>query len=1471
MSLVVLASASPLFAKTADGKSLAVMIAGKPSHGPGEHEHNAGVQLLAKGLAAGAPNLATKVLLNGEWPDAAILAQADTVLIYSDGGGGHPALKDDRMQQLAKEMKRGCGFVCLHYAVEVPNDNGGPQFLDWLGGYFATDWSVNPHWTANFSELPKHPISNGVKPFSTKDEWYYHMRFRDGMKGVTPILTDLPPEGTLSRPDGHHSGNPAVRAAIARKEKQHVAWAVQREDNGRGFGFTGGHFHSGWANDDQRKLVLNAILWTAKAEVPASGVESKVTEADMQANLDPKAPKKKANTPAAASNDGDPHAKPVFSTDKVLRGPVPIRAEIKGAKELHLVVTDGGDSLTCDWANWINPVLVKADGTKQKLTELDWKNASTGFGQVSKGRNCSDHPLKVRGEQRAEGIGTHAPSLISFALPEGVVAFEAEGAIDDGGYDQNGGASVTFQVFTTKPGGALLEKTEKTKAAPAVPYGFAEAKARMSQFKTADGLAVSLWAAEPMIQNPTNIDVDERGRIWATEAVNYRSTFRPWKTLREEGDRVVILEDKNGDGEADLEKTFWQSKDLQAPLGILVLPQDKGTKVIVSAAPNIWLLTDADGDDKAEKADLLFKVGGNWDHDHEVHAFVFGVDGKFYFNFGNEGKKLMWPDGSVVTDLAGRAITDEGKPYRQGMIFRCDIDLATAKASNVETLGHNFRNNYEVAVDSFGTMWQSDNDDDGNKGVRINYVMEYGNYGYTDEMTGAGWRTKRTNMETEIPKQHWYQNDPGSMPNLLQTGGGSPTGILINESPALGPQFENQMIHCDAGPRAVRAYPVRNDGAGYSATMVDILTSEDPWYRVADVGIAPDGSLIVADWYDAGVGGHNMADNTKGNLRGRIYRVAPTGKKLNAPKLDFSSAKGCIGALQSPNRAAMYIAWRKLAAMGAKAEQELAALWKESANPRMRARALALLVQLPEKRAAYLKAGLGDQNSDIRIAAIRLTALLAKTAKFDTSVLEEDKQLVGALMKDPNPQVRRQIATALHGAKDIAKLWAALAMQHDGKDRWYLEALGIGAAGNEDECFDAWFAMAGGNWNTPAGRDIIWRLRSAKSAAYLAKLIEDENVAAAEKPRYLRAFDFLPKSSGKTKALVELATTGKAADDLAREALVRLKGTDLNAEPSVAAALQATVEKAKGTPQFVELVRDFGLKKQGSALLDTALKLSADPIAVDAVRLIFDDADSAQIFDAALAKPNASAVIDLLGNTATGRGLARLTALVGGADQKTELRQQAVRALARTQPGAEQLLKLAGEGKFPDDLKFTAAGALALVQYAKLKDAIAQHFPMPNALGGKPLPPIGELVKIKGDIAKGKAVYERVESSCVTCHRVGDKGVDFGPGLSEIGSKLPKEALYEAIINPNAGVSMGFETWQLSLKDGGAAMGIIRSETNDEVVLALPGGAATKIAKQDIAKREKLANSLMPSGLNQALAQADLIDLVEYLASLKAK
>jgi len=284
----------PLGAFAADKKI--VLIAGRPSHPPGAHEHRAGCLLFQKCLA-GFPGVKVFVY-DGGWPtkqvdgkavdDNSVLEDADAIIVYSDGGANHPALARDHLDVIGRQVKRGAGFGCIHYAVEPVKEKGQVEFLEWIGGAFEVDWSVNPHWDGNFKQLPVHAVTRGVKPFTTRDEWYFNMRFRAGMKGVTPILTDVPPPETMSRKDGPHEGNPAVREQVAKGLPQHVMWVAENANGSRGFGFTGGHFHASWQKDDQRKLVLNAILWLAKVDVPKDGVASSVTAAEIAANLDPK-------------------------------------------------------------------------------------------------------------------------------------------------------------------------------------------------------------------------------------------------------------------------------------------------------------------------------------------------------------------------------------------------------------------------------------------------------------------------------------------------------------------------------------------------------------------------------------------------------------------------------------------------------------------------------------------------------------------------------------------------------------------------------------------------------------------------------------------------------------------------------------------------------------------------------------------------------------------------------------------------------------------------------------------------------------------------------------------------------------------------------------------------------------------------------------------------------------------------------
>ena len=1115
-NLLGFSTSNTLGAPSLDAKKQIVLIAGRASHGYGSHEHYAGCQLLADLIEKAYPQVQCEVIKDG-WPkDDSVLKSADAIVIYADGGGGHPAMP--HLDKLKQHIERGVGFVCLHYAVEVPKGPAGDQFKDWLGGYFETHWSVNPIWSAEFKELPVHPITRGVKPFSMFDEWYFHMRFRDNMVGVTPVLSAVPPKSTMERPDGPHSGNPAVREEVARGDKQHVGWATERKDGGRSFGFTGGHFHWNWGRVDQTRLVANAILWAAKVDVPESGIKIDSLTMDMllanqdeptPSNFDPEKTAKEFGVTLgqAGKNDGNgatkdkgaakSKAKLLFSSP-VLTSQTPgheisTEVDIKGVKDLYLIVTPGLDGFGCDWANWVEPIIVGPKGEKS-LLDLNWKRATADWGAVNKNGNADGGPMSVQGK-RVSGLGTHATSVVQYDLPEGYEKFKVKCALDDGGVNQNGGAATSVRFFVAT-GGVPDGLNDWGKD----PSGSVEARSpenAVAGLDVADGVQATLSSSEPVLKSLTNLDIDHRGRVWVCEVVNYRGH----RNDRPEGDRILILEDTDHDGVMDKTTVFYQGRDIDSALGLCVL----GNRVLVSAAPYVLEFIDENGDDKPDRKTAILTKTGEPQHDHSVHSFVFGPDGKLYFNFGNTGKKLCDRDGNPIKDRWGRNIEDTGKPYRQGMVFRCNEDL-----SDMEVLGHNFRNNYEVAVDSFGSLWQSDNDDDGNRATRINFVMEFGNYGYVDELTGEGWQVERANWEQEIPNRHWHLNDPGVVPTMLITGAGSPTGIMVYEGDLLPKKFQNEVIHCDAGPNVVRAYPTTKSGAGYTATIENLLVgNKDRWFRPADVCVAPDGSLFVSDWYDPGVGGHHMEDMN----RGRLFRLAPPNTKYLVPEFDLSTADGATKALMNPNQSVRYMAFKALTKIGSPAKSSLQKLAKHE-NPRMRARALWVLAKIsaPDE---VVQLALNDADANVRCTGVRI----ARQAKLATSTY------MPKVVADADASVLREGCIALRedSSADMPKFWLSLASRYDGQDRWYLESLGIAATDRWDDCLgllkDKPLA------NQVAHEGLIWRARGSRAAGMQAALLKSDTISEESVPAIFRALDFQDRSTREAalKSLLNLA------------------------------------------------------------------------------------------------------------------------------------------------------------------------------------------------------------------------------------------------------------------------------------------------------------------------------------------------------------
>ncbi len=346
-----------------------------------------------------------------------------------------------------------------------------------------------------------------------------------------------------------------------------------------------------------------------------------------------------------------------------------------------------------------------------------------------------------------------------------------------------------------------------------------------------------------------------------------------------------------------------------------------------------------------------------------------------------------------------------------------------------------------------------------------------------------------------------------------------------------------------------------------------------------------------------------------------------------------------------------------------------------------------------------------------------------------------------------------------------------------------------------------------------------------------------------------------------------------AIDDRVRlslEALQRLKGADLQANPALGQAVKRVLEQVRGEPEFVQLVKDFNIAGQESGLAEIVVASPGSPAAVEAARMLLSARTTGAV--AALLSGETTrvvGVIQTLALTLDNRIAPLLLPVVVDAGRPLVERVAAVKSVVQVNEGSVGLLSLAKTEKIPGDLLYLVGTELRAVRWASVRSEAEKMFPAPVAKEGKPLPPTAELLKLPGDAARGAVVFRRADVGCINCHQVNGEGVDLGPKLTEIGSKLGKDALCEAILDPSAGISFGFEAWEIQLKNGDEASGIIASETEDEIVLKTATGATARHKKSEIAKREKQKLSIMPAGLQQNMTTQEFADLLDYLSSLK--
>lgn len=648
-------------------------------------------------------------------------------------------------------------------------------------------------------------------------------------------------------------------------------------------------------------------------------------------------------------------------------------------------------------------------------------------------------------------------------------------------------------------------------------------KVSIDHFHVPEGLEVTAWATTPDLFNPTNLDIDAAGRIWVAEGVNYRGH----NGRRPGGDRIAVLQDTDGDGKADKSHTFVQEKGLVAPLGVAVFDN----VVVVSQPPDLIVYTDVNRnlvfEPEIDKREVLLTGFNARNHDHSLHSVTGGPDGKWYFNNGNCGAQFTDKSGTTFRmggdyyqdgggewfvnsrELAGQK-SDDGFLWTSGFSVRMNPD-----GTNAEIIGHGYRNSFEHCTTSAGDLFQNDNDDP--PACRTSYVLEYGSAGYFTR-DGRFYRTvQRPNQDWA--RVHWRQDDPGTFDAGDVYGGGSPTGIVFYENGALGEGQNGTLLSCEPGRNVIFGYQPEPQGATFKMERSDWLTTNTTgefdgadftggtrkestkqqgspiMFRPSDVAVGADGAIYITDWFDARVGGHGDMDES---CSGTIYRVAPKGFKPVNPAIDLSTLEGSVAALKSP---AINVRWTGFQGLKAKGDAALDAVVgvTKDPNPWIAARGIWLLPHLGPKGLAKCEEFLSDSNPRHRLIAYRALQ------RADRDILSHAAKLA----TDPDPGVRRDVALSMRGlpAAQSAPILIEVAKGWDGKDKNYLESIGLGAENQENEVWTAMRdALSPGDplkWNDHFAR-LTWRLWPAaaipdlKARALATELTKEQRDFAVE-------------------------------------------------------------------------------------------------------------------------------------------------------------------------------------------------------------------------------------------------------------------------------------------------------------------------------------------------------------------------------------